>query len=183
MSVEYIIENLNDKNSNFKTLVYLAFYTGLRPYDMLSIRVEDIDLEEGELRYYSPKRKKHRAIAFHLELKPILQERINEVKKGNLLNYNSVENHGRAAVRYFKDLGIYDKGYTAKTFRKTFITLCKRLGMDSSIIAELVGHELKSTADRFYNNITLDVMKRELEKFNPPIKSSDERLLHQLLES
>ena len=106
-------------------------------------------------------------MAFHNELKPISQERINKVQYGKLLNYNSVENLERAITRYFIDLKICDKGYTARTFRKTFITLFKRFEMDSSVVAELVGHEHKSTADRFYNNITLDIMIRELEKFAP----------------
>ena len=115
----------------------------------------------------SSKSTKQRVEAFHNELKPISQERINKVQYGKLLNYNSVENLERAITRYFIDLKICDKGYTARTFRKTFITLFKRFEMDSSVVAELVGHEHKSTADRFYNNITLDVMIRELEKFAP----------------
>jgi hypothetical protein len=37
--------------------------------------------------------------------------------------------------------------------------------MDASVVAELVGHGHRSTAGRFYNNITTMVMKIELEKF------------------
>jgi integrase len=153
------------KNSNFKTLVYLAYYTGLRSSDMLTITVERVNLEKGELSYYSPKRKRYREIPLHQELLPILKERIKEVKTGPILNYKSIENLGKAVVRYFKDIGLDGKGYTARTFRKTFITLARACGMDASIVRELVGHEHQSTADRYYNKIEMKVLKKELLKF------------------
>lgn len=162
-----IFNNLKDKNSNFTTLIYLAYYTGLRSSDLLSIKVEDIDIVNREVKYYSPKRKKFRLIGFHKDLVPVLQNRINEIDQGQILDYASVENLGRAITRFFDDIGIKGKGYTARTFRKTFITLCRNCEMDASVVAELVGHEHRSTADRFYNNITTLVMNRELEKFIP----------------
>ncbi len=160
-----IFNNLKEKNSNFKTLIYLAYYTGLRSSDLISIKAEDIDIVNREIKYYSPKRKKFRLIGFHKDLVPVLQDRMNEVKEGKILDYASVENLGRAITRFFDDIGIKGKGYTARTFRKSFITLCRNCEMDASVVAELVGHEHRSTADRFYNNITTIVMKRELEKF------------------
>ena len=163
-----IFENLQSKNNNFRTLIDLAFYTGLRSSDLLTIEVKDIDLKNRELKYYSPKRKKFRQVSFHEELLPVFSKRIEEVKSGKLLAYKNIENLGRAVTRYFNDISISGKGYSARTFRKTFITIARRHGMDASIVAELVGHELDSTADRFYNRISLEQMKEELRKF-PPI--------------
>ncbi|MHB9012397.1 MAG: hypothetical protein ACYC49_09275 [Ignavibacteriaceae bacterium] len=40
--------------------------------------------------------------------------------------------------------------------------------MDASVVAELVGHEHKSTADRFYNNIGTELTIEELQKFKRP---------------
>jgi integrase len=154
-----------DKNSHFKTLIYLIFFTGLRSSDLLTITGDKIDFESRELKYYSPKRKIYRSIAFHKKLIPILQERVNEVGDGKILNYNSVENLGKAITRYLNQIGLGGKGYTARTFRKTFITFARGYGMDSSIVAELVGHAHQSTADRFYNRIDLKLMRKELKKF------------------
>ncbi len=175
-----IFENLQSKNSNFQTLIYLAGYTGLRSSDLLTIEVKGVDLKNRELKYYSPKRKKFRQVAFHEELLPILTKRIEEVKSGKLLDYNNIENLGRAVTRFFADISLSGNGYSARTFRKTFITLARRHRMDASIVAELVGHEHNNTADRFYNRISLEQMKEELRKF-PPIKKdkdkeNDERL-------
>lgn len=158
---------VNGKNSNFKTLIYIAFYTGLRASDILSIRGNHIDLENRELRYYSPKRKIFRAVGFHKDLSPILRERIKEVGGGNLISYNNIENLGTAVRRFFCDQGFKGKNYSSRTFRKTFITICRRYRMDPSIVAELVGHEHQSTTDKFYNRIDVQQMLDELEKFQP----------------
>ena len=146
------------KNDSLKTLVYIAFYTGLRSSDMLTITADKIDLKNRELKYYSPKRKIHRSIAFHKDLVPILKDSIEAVGEGKLLNYSQTEAIGKALRRFYNGIGIDNKGYVARTFRKTFITLCRRYRMDASIVAELVGHEHQSTADRFYNKIDHSLM-------------------------
>ncbi len=163
-----IFDNLAGKNNNFKTLIYLAFYTGLRSSDMLTIKVSGIDLKRRELKYYSPKRKVYRQVAFHEDLDEIISKRVEEVKDGDLLDYTEIENLGRACHRYFELIGIGDKDYSARTFRKTFITLARRCRMDASVVAELVGHAHSSTADRFYNRIDLELMNEELRKFKRP---------------
>jgi hypothetical protein len=118
------------------------------------------DLEKG---------KKHRHIPFHEELFSVLKSRMAEVKEGSILDYCSVENLGRAVTRYFKDLGIYNKGYKTKTFRKTFITLCRnRFQIDASIVKELVGHSHGNVTDKYYNLIDMQTLKNELKKFRRP---------------
>ena len=165
-----IFDGLKEKNSNFKTMIYLLFYTGLRPSDILTITIQKIDLENRIINYYSPKRKKFREIAFHEDLVPVLRERIKELSIDNLLDYNNVENLARAIRRFMDTLKLDDKKYTARTFRKTFITLCRsRYDMDASIVKELVGHEHGNTTDRYYNQISIGKMKSELIKFKHPL--------------
>jgi integrase len=81
------------------------------------------------------------------------------------LLFYSTENLGRAVERYFIALKIKDKGYSARTFRKTFITLARAYGIDDSVVRELVGHSHSSPADRHYNKIQIELMKKELQKF------------------
>jgi len=163
-----IFDNLDTKNSNFQILVYMAFYTGLRSSDLMDISVEKIDLANMELRYYSPKRKEHREVPLHPDLASTLAKRIDEIKTGKLINYSSTENLGDAIERYFIKLGIKSKGYSARTFRKTFITRARAAGIDASIVRELVGHEHQNTADRYYNLIDMKLMKTELLKYKRP---------------
>ncbi len=46
--------------------------------------------------------------------------------------------------------------------------------MDASIVRELVGHEHSNTTDKYYNQISIERMKVELERFEMP-KIKDDR--------
>ena len=97
------------------------------------------------------------------------QAKFAKFTKSTIINYNNFENLGRAMTRYFSDLEIEGKHYTARTFRKTFISLCRsRFDMDASVVMELVGHEHLNTTDRYYNSISISKMKIELTKFELP---------------
>jgi integrase len=164
-----IFTGLKDKKSNFITTIYLLFYTGLRSSDVLTITTERIDIKNRVINYYSPKRKKYREIAFHKDLLPILKKRVQEVPSGLIIDYSNIENLGRAIIRYIRDDLKLNKLYTARTFRKTFITLCRsRYNMNAAIVRELVGHEHGNTQDRYYNEISIDNMRVELLKFRRP---------------
>lgn len=165
-----IFENLKNKNDNFKTLIYLAFYTGLRSSDLLNIKVERIRLKENILSYYSPKRKIDREIPFHPKLNSIIEKRILEVQTGKLLNYKDADSLGRAVYKYLDVLGLKKKGYSARTFRKTFITLCRnRFRIETPIVQELVGHQQNTIIDQHYNVYDMVTLKSELNKFQPII--------------
>lgn len=175
---EVIFSKLNNKNLNFQCLIYLAYYTGLRSSDLLTITAERINLTKKEISYYSPKRKKFRTIGMHDDLIPILLKRISEVRAGKILNYSNVENINKAVSRYLDAIHLSGKGYTARTFRKNFITHARSLGMDATIVAELVGHEHRSTSDRYYNNITTRTMHEELKKFKRQTYSEPDSEVH-----
>lgn len=146
------------------------FYTGLRSSDLLSIEAKDVDLNNQTINYYSPTRKLYKQVPIHPDLVPILQSRLAKVPEGKILEYNSVEILNRAVTRYMHRLGLDGTGYTARTFRKTFITLCRsRYDMDATIVRELVGHEHSNTTDKYYNKISMSRMREELIKFRIPV--------------
>lgn len=176
-NVEKIIISLDDlalifgalgiitKTDNFRNLLMLLYYTGLRASDLLSLEIQNVDIANRTMRFYSPKRKVHRAIVFHEDLLPIFN-RIIEVKSiGKVLDYKQVETLQRAINRYFENLGLKEKRYTSRSFRKTFITLARRNKMDETTVKELVGHAHTSTTDKFYNKIEDEQMKEELNKY------------------
>jgi len=179
--IELIFKNLGGKNDNFILAIYLLFYTGLRSSDVLTIQSEKIDIKERVLRYYSPKRKIYREVPFHANLSPILVKAIQRVSAGQILNYKNVENLNRAITTYFKVLKIKDKKYSARTFRKTFITLCRtKYDMDATVVKELVGHEHRNTTDRYYNYISFEKMKMEFDKFKGPVLNGHYTILQKL---
>ena len=128
-----------------------------------------MDIDKRIIRYYSPKRKKYREVAFHKDLVKILSERIEEVGEGKIIDYKTAEQMGAAINRFMKQISLNGQGYSARTFRKTFITLCRsRYNMDASIVRELVRHEHGNTTDRYYNRIGTKQMRKELKKFKRP---------------
>lgn len=166
-----IFDEIEKVNEGLKTLIYLAFYTGLRPSDLYDIHIEDINIIERSLKYYSLKRTKFRCIAIHEDLIPILKSYIGDRNAGRLLQWSQYNYLGKAITRFFKQLKFDEKGYSARTFRKTFITLARsEYKMDASVVRELVGHEHRNTADRYYNEISLETMKKELKKFKRPVR-------------
>lgn len=166
-----MFKRVNEKNSNFRTLLCLLAYTGLRSSDVLLVKGADIDLDNLTMRYYSPKRKKMKVISFKPELGEILRERIGEVGQDRLLDYKNVESINHAVIVYLKQVGLDGYSYTARTFQKTFITLCRNLyKMDATIVRELVGHEHGNTTDRFYNKVSFEAQQEELKKFSLPIR-------------
>lgn len=169
-----ILRGLEEKNINFKKAIYLLMLTGLRSSDILTIKRRGLDLENRILKYYSPKRKKFREIGMHRKLAEVLSVDLTEDPETKILNYNNVENLNRAITRYFEKIGIEKSGYTARTFRKTFITLCRsKYNIDASVVMELVGHEARNTTDRYYNKISVEKMKNELDKFQIPGEKTD----------
>jgi integrase len=166
-----IFDEVEKVNEGLKVLIYLAFYTGLRPSDLFDIHIEDINLIERSLKYYSLKRTKFRCIAIHEDLIPIIQSYITNRKVGRLLQWSQYNYLGKAITRLFKKLKFDEKGYSARTFRKTFITLARSdYNMDATIVRELVGHEHRNTADKYYYDISLEKMKKELKKFKRPVR-------------
>ena len=145
-------------------MVYLAYYTGLRSSDLLTITVARVDLQNNVLSYYSPKTKKYFQIPFHSKLSDILKARIAEVNSGNLIRFKDTTNMSLAFRRYLKSLGLFGTGYSLRVFRKTFISQASQT-MDLATVSKLVGHSSITTTAKYYNKVELKRKATELEKF------------------
>lgn len=165
---EKILASLTEKekNNNFKTLIYMLMYTGLRPSDIINITVEQIDLSKMEMRFYSSKTDNWFVRPIHGKLKEILTTRIEEVKSGRLFNYSDIHNMSRAVKRYFKVIKLSEKKYNLRTFRKDFISRSQEAGISISATAELVGHSSIKTTKTYYTQLSASHLKDEISKLN-----------------
>ena len=159
-----LFDGLKEKNSNFRTTFYLLIYTGLRPSDIYELKVSDINFTDNILSYYSPKTTEYFMVPIHPDLVPILKARVNEVKEGNILEYETISNIGKAYRRYLSKLKLNKKGYTLRTFRKTFISLAHASGMDLATVSKLAGHKQITTTQKYYNQLNLAKQTSELIK-------------------
>lgn len=166
-----IFAALKKKNTNFQTMMYMLFYTGLRPTDIYKIEVAQIDLTKGIFLYYSQKGKLERIRPIHSILLPILSKRIEEVRSGRIINYSGTDEMGTAFRRFLaeKNLNLAGKGYTLRTPRKTFETIAFEQTARVESIAELVGHSTE-TAAKHYRRISTEEMRKDLEKVIFPEK-------------
>jgi integrase len=169
--VQKLFDGLKGKSLNFKAMIYLAYYSGLRSSDLLSLSIDKINIEEASFNYYSKKIKKWRSVPFHKSLMPILKELIKERKTGGLLEYSRVENMNKSFSRYLKKLGLANKGYSMRTFRKTFITNAS-MTMDLATVSKLVGHSQINTTAKYYTRVDNERQKKQLDKLEE-IKSTE----------
>jgi integrase/recombinase XerD len=163
--IKIILEALPAKNENFQIMIYLLLYTGLRPSDLINIRVEDIDFVDATLKYYSPKTDEHRVVPINQELIPLLKKRIDEVKIGRLLGYAQITNMGKAFQRFADDLKL-NTDYNLRTFRKTFISLAHGAGMELATVSKLVGHKSILTTSKYYHKLSIARQNSEMNKLS-----------------
>lgn len=155
-----------DKTSNFKTMIYMLTYTGLRPTDIIDVKVEDIDLDECMMNYYSKKSKKYLRVPIHDDLVNVLLKRIDEIKKGRLLSYATISEMGKAFRRYLKKLSLDEYGYDLRTFRKTFATYAFEDDIPVTAVANLLGHKNIQTTLKYYTFANNKKLKSELLKMD-----------------
>lgn len=164
--VEFIFEMLPENNFSLRVGVYFLFYTGLRPVDIYNLRSENIDLEKMLMRLLSTKTNLLMEIPLHEDLREIIGKIKNDYPEGRILQYSSSEIFCRAVKIFLMHIGITDyKKVTAYTFRKTFVSLARYCGIDSTVIKELIGHAHSNTLDVYYSHLSLSYLKSELKKY------------------
>lgn len=161
-----IKKKLAGKKSNFKTMIKLLMFTGLRPSDIINLKVDDVDIDEKSMRYYSEKTKEYFEVPIHSRLVIPLKRRIKEIVSGRLLSYSTVGEMSKAFRRYLEDIGLKDRDYNLRTFRKTFATKSFESDLDIKAVASLLGHKTISTTMKYYTKANRKKLAEDLKKLN-----------------
>jgi len=164
VDIKKIIEALENKNTNFKTIVIALIYTGLRPSDIIELTVEQINIKEKVIDYYSPKTKEYLSVPIHEKLAEVLMERIIELKSGKIFNYATIGEIGKAFRRFLKANGLNKKGYNLRTFRKNFATIAYENDISLMTTAKLLGHKNISTTMKYYTATEKKKLATDLNK-------------------
>jgi len=153
-------------NLRNKLIVSLLFCTGMRVSELVSIRVSDVDLEEGSIRVRG-KGGKERVVFFDSRSRQLLAEYLPTVKgceylfpaKGGEghMHYVTVE---RVIRKLARAAGL-KKRVTPHVLRHSFATISLAKGMDVREIQELLGHASLRTT-QVYTHI---VRRRLLEDY------------------
>ncbi|MCS7249760.1 MAG: site-specific tyrosine recombinase XerD [candidate division WOR-3 bacterium] len=173
-------EYKKDKESiRTKAMFELLYATGIRISELLNLKVNDLNLEEGFIRVMG-KRNKERIVPIGEPAILAIKEYLNIVRP-TLLNkkeistpYLFLNQRGKKLTRmgfwkilkkYVKLAGI-EKKVTPHTFRHTFATHLLEGGANLRIVQELLGHSNISTT-QIYTKLNKEYLKQIYNTFHP----------------
>ncbi len=158
-------------NLKHRTMVMLAYGTGVRVAELVRLRIEDIDVRRRLIHVRKGKRSKDRYTILPDALLPILHKYWTNFELGNTgwlfpgkepgshLSERSIQ----AVIRRVVDAAAVSKKVSMHTFRHTFATELLEQGTDIRYIQELLGHESSRTTE-----IYTHVSSKKLSKIKSP---------------
>lgn len=175
------VDNLLDikLNTTFdyrnKAMLELMYSSGLRVSELVDLKLNNIDLDNGYVRCLG-KGKKERIIPIGeiaIEyLKKYINEYRNSMKKGYYTENVFLNNHGKNITRqgFFliikniaKEKNI-DKNITPHMLRHSFATHLLNNGANLRTIQEMLGHS-SITTTQIYTNVSNDIIKENYELY------------------
>lgn len=159
-------------NLKHRTMIMMAYATGVRVAELVRIRIEDLDAERGLIHVRKGKRAKDRYTLLPESLLPILHRYWSKYdlgtsgwlfpgrRPGSHLSERSIQ----AVIRRVVDAAAISKGVSMHTFRHTFATELLEQGTDIRYIQELLGHESSRTTE-----IYTHVSAKGLSKIRSPL--------------
>lgn len=156
---------LQDQGEPWVDTVLMYLYTGFRLNELLSLRVEQIDLEKQLLQGgLKTEAGKNRIIPIHPRILPLIQKRV--VDQGNVYLISSRVNVRITYQNYYKHwnpimkkLGI-DK--TPHEARHTFETFLDNANANRKCIDLLMGHKSSDIGNRVYNHKTIEQLRNTI---------------------
>lgn len=154
-----------------KAIMMTLFYTGLRRSELISLKIDDVDLSSNIMIVKKAKGQKQRLIPLVEELSDILWLYLKSRLpiENNMLFVND---HGNKLSttwiqkffeRYLKLEGMDNKGYSIHKCRHSFATHLVRNETSIFAIQELLGHaDLNST--KVYTHLDEKFIRKEIEK-------------------
>lgn len=158
----------------FADMILIGIYTGFRPSEVATLKVENVFLDENKLvGGMKTEAGTDREVPIHPCIKPLVEKRYHQAKEifksewlfndirgqqGTVMTYDKFRRRFESVLR---ELGMCHTGHE---MRHTFATLAHRAGMDKYAIKKIIGHR-PSQADLLesvYTHITFDDLYQEI---------------------
>lgn len=170
--MEDILDSARNKDATFYNILMLMKLTGIRPNDVLRLKVGDFDFRNSVINLKIAKTRKEIKFPLYNELKNFIETDMNTIlqmdKEQLLFPDYTVSRLGRKFRRLKVQLSITDKhSYTLKTFRKSFATKMSGI-MDIQYVAYLLGHDSPNTTVKYYSEVLVNKVR---DKINMNIKN------------
>lgn len=156
------IDKISISSKSIDVILLVLLYTGMRIGELIDLEIKDIDLANHMIQVNQSKTKAGiRRIPIHENIYNILTYSYNNntryifEKNGKKLIYKNI-------YKQFKNR--YPE-HTIHETRHTFITNCKRCGMDAYITKLIAGHSVKDITLDVYTHISANEITKEFTKF------------------
>lgn len=161
----------------FVDWILIQMYMGWRPQELATIRLSEIHLDDW---YACAGMKtdagKQRIVPIHSKIKGLVKKNYDEaIELGSecLFNDKGQTHSGSYKITYDKYNYRFKKvisilklnpEHRAHDPRKTFITRCKKAGVDEYALKEMVGHSVQDITESVYTVRDLEWLRSDLEK-------------------
>lgn len=160
-----------------RCILELLYSTGLRISELVSLKLENIVLDEAFVKVMG-KGKKERIVPLNDIALDYLTKYIKDVRpkmlKGRVSDELFLNNHGKGLTRQavFKmikkraeEIGL-SKSISPHTLRHSFATHLLQNGADIRFIQELLGHAELGTTE-IYTHVANETLKKDYDEYNP----------------
>lgn len=158
-----------------KAMLELMYSSGLRVSELVSLKLQDIDLDNSYVRCFG-KGSKERIVPIgeyaNNYLKIYIQDYRDSMKKGYYTENIFLNNHGKEMTRqgFFKIIKKIanekniDKNITPHMLRHSFATHLLNNGADLRTIQEMLGHA-NITTTQIYTNVSTEILKENYKLY------------------
>ncbi|PKL77517.1 MAG: recombinase XerD [Firmicutes bacterium HGW-Firmicutes-4] len=159
----------NNISFPFADMVLIGVYSGWRPQELATLKIEDIDLKNhtmcGGLKTDAGR---NRIVPIHSKIYNLIEKRYDP--KNKFLFYDENGQQGKT-MTYDKYRGRFNKinekfGFKHRPHetRHTFITMAKEAQVNDYVLKLMVGHAIEDITEKVYTHRTLEQLKTEIEK-------------------
>lgn len=157
--------------------ILIQCYMGWRPQELATLKLCEINMDEWYMvAGMKTDAGKQRIVPIHSKIKGLVKRNYDyaiEIGSEYLFNDKGQTHAGSWKVTYDKyayrfskvieQLGL-NESHRAHDPRKTFVTRCKKAGVDKYAIKEMVGHSIKDITESTYTVRDVEWLREDLEK-------------------
>lgn len=140
--------------------VLILLYSGWRITELLNLKPEDIDLQEGTMTGgIKTKAGKNRIVPIHPKIRPLIEQRLAEGGPRLICCNGKACSQNQFRASWANIMKALNMNHTPHECRHTFETQLDSAGANRKCIDLLMGHVSKDTGNRVYNHKTLNELK------------------------
>ena len=156
-------DDYKTKKEPITAQILILLYTGMRPCELLTIRVENIQLQEQYMTGGAKTEKgRNRKIIIPSKLVPVVQEQMLSARAGKLAHYKKTSIFYETWAEKRAALGLRST-LTPYCARHTYISRLTALKVSPAMLQELAGHEDYETT-LIYTHLSLEDRLREVNR-------------------